>query len=187
MTVKQTEEFIRMIKSFFPYFSITDDVIRNWPVKLKDYDYNEVLEQFDNYVNDGDKEPPTLSILIHPLRTFEQKKLDEADCYYYCSKCNKKYLSMEEADDCFERDLDISYIKRISKKLGINPTEFFGDLRTVTLETINKNYTSFIKKVVLVEKEKNVLNNFEKQGINGYWKHVIMENGNENKHWFNTI
>ena len=187
MTVKQTEEFIRMIKSFFPYFSITDDVIRNWPVKLKDYDYNEVLEQFDNYVNDGDKEPPTLSILIHPLRTFEQKKLDEADCYYYCSKCNKKYLSMEEADDCFDRDLDLSYIRRLSKKLEIDPTEFRRDLRTVTSETINNNYTNFIKKVVLVEKEKNVLNSFERQGINDYWKHVVMESKDESKYRPNTI
>lgn len=187
MTKQQTEQLLRAIKSFFPYFSLTEDVFENWSEKLKDYDFNEVLEQLDNYVDSGDENVPTLSLLIHPLKTFAQKEEDAAPGYYHCTRCGKKYLSMEEADDCFERDLDISYIKRISKKLGINPTEFFGDLRTVTLETINKNYTSFIKKVVLVEKEKNVLNNFEKQGINGYWKHVIMENGNESKHWFNTI
>lgn len=156
--------------------------MNEWSKRLKGYDYNEVLEQLDIYVASKDDEPPTFGILTHPLRTFEQKEQDAAPGYYHCTRCGKKYLSMEEADNCFERDLDISYIKRISKKLGINPAEFFGDLRIVTLETINKNYTNFIKKVVLVEKEKNVLNNFEKQGINGYWKHVIMENRNESKH-----
>lgn len=182
MTEKQTEQLLKSIKSLFSRFRVDEDVMNEWSKRLKEYDYNEVLEQLDIYVASRDDEPPTFGILTHPLRTFKQKEQDAAPGYYHCTRCGKKYLSMEEADDCFERDLDISYIKRISKKLGINPTEFFGDLRTVTLEIINKNYTNFIKKVVLVEKEKNVLNNFEKQGINGYWKHVIMENRNESKH-----
>lgn len=182
MTEKQTEQLLKSIKSLFSRFRVDEDVMNEWSKRLKEYDYNEVLEQLDIYVASRDDEPPTFGILTHPLRTFKQKEQDEVDCYYYCSRCRKRYLSMKEADECFERDLDISYIKRLSKKLEINPTEFFGDLRTVTLETINKNYTNFIKKVVLVEKEKNVLNGFERQGINGYWKHVIMENGNESKH-----
>lgn len=187
MTKQQTEQLLRLIKSYFQYFSLTEDVFENWSEKLKDYDFNEVLEQLDNYIDSGDEDIPTLSLLIHPLKTFEQKKEDEAPGYYHCTRCGKKYLSMKEADDCFDRDLDLSYIKRISKKLEINPTEFFGDLRTVTLEKINNNYTNFIKKVVLVEKEKNVLNSLEKQGINDYWKHVVMESKDESKYRPNTI
>lgn len=187
MTEKQTEQLLKSIKSLFPRFRLDEDVMNEWSKRLKGYDYNEVLEQLDIYVASRDDEPPTFGILTHPLRTFEQKEQDEADCYYYCSRCNKKYLSMKEADDCYDRDLDLSYITRISKKLDINPTEFFGDLRTVTSETINNNYTIFIKKVVLVEKEKNVLNSFERQGINDYWKHVLMESKDESKYRPNTI
>ena len=89
--------------------------MNEWSKRLKEYDYNEVLEQLDIYVASRDDEPPTFGILTHPLRTFKQKEQDAAPGYYHCTRCGKKYLSMKEADDCFERDLDISYIKRISK------------------------------------------------------------------------
>ena len=80
---------------------------------------------------------------------------------------------MEEADKCYERDLDLKYIKKMSGKLGFNPSEIFGDLKTVTLETINERYSRFIKRIVAEEKSKNILTQKEKEGINLYWKHVI--------------
>ena len=173
MNRAQVEKLLKIIKSFYPYFSITEDVIENWSIKLKDYEFNEVLEEFDNYVNSGDKEPPTISILIHPLKTFSQKEEASIFGLHVCSSCGKKFKSMEEADKCYERDLDLKYIKKMSGKLGFNPSEIFGDLRTVTLETINERYSRFIKRIVAEEKSKNILTQKEKEGINLYWKHVI--------------
>jgi hypothetical protein len=173
MNRAQVEKLLKIIKSFYPYFSITEDVIENWSSKLKDYEFNEVLEEFDNYVNSGDKETPTLSILIYPLKTFTQKEEANIQGLYVCSNCGKKFKSMEEADKCYERDLDLRYIKKMSSKLGFNPSEIFGDLRAVTLETINERYPSFVKKIVTEEKQKSILTQKEKEGINLYWKHVI--------------
>lgn len=180
MNRAQVEKLLKIIKSFYPYFSITEDVIENWSSKLKDYEFNEVLEEFDNYVNSGDKETPTLSILIYPLKTFTQKEEANIQGLYVCSNCGKKFKSMEEADKCYERDLDLKYIKKMSDKLEFNPSEIFGNLRTVTLETINERYPRFIKRIVAEEKQKNILTQKEKQGINLYWKHVIA-GVNENK------
>jgi hypothetical protein len=174
MNRAQVEKLLKIIKSFYPYFSITEDVIENWSSKLKDYEFNEVLEEFDNYVNSGDKEPPTISILIHPLKTLSQKESANVQGLHVCSLCNKKFKSMEEADKCYERDLDLRYIKKMSGKLGFNPSEIFGDLRVVTLETINEKYPSFIKKIVSEEKQKHLLTQKEKDGINLYWKYVIV-------------
>lgn len=173
MNRAQVEKLLKIIKSFYPYFSITEDVIENWSSKLKDYEFNEVLEEFDNYVNSGDKETPTLSILIYPLKTFTQKEEANIQGLYVCSNCGKKFKSMEEADKCYERDLDLRYIKKMSSKLGFNPSKIFGDLRAVTLETINERYPSFVKKIVTEEKQKSILTQKEKEGINLYWKHVI--------------
>lgn len=174
MNKSEVEKLLKIIKSFYPYFSITEDVFENWSKKLKDYEFNEVLEELDNYVNSGDKEPPTIGILIHPLKTFSQKESANVQGLHVCSLCNKKFKSMEEADKCYERDLDLRYIKKMSSKLGFNPSEIFGDLRSVTLETINEKYSSFIKKIVSEEKQKHLLTQKEKDGINLYWKYVIV-------------
>lgn len=174
MNKSEVEKLLKIIKSFYPYFSITEDVFENWSKKLKDYEFNEVLEELDNYVNSGDKEPPTMSILIYPLKTLSQKDSANVQGLHVCSLCNKKFKSMEEADKCYERDLDLRYINKMSSKLGFNPSEIFGDLRAVTLETINEKYPSFIKKIISEEKQKHLLTQKEKDGINLYWKYVIV-------------
>ncbi len=173
MNRAQVEKLLKIIKSFYPYFSITEEVFEGWSEVLKDYEFNEVLEEFDNYFRSGNKETPTLSILIYPLKTFSQKEEANIQGLYVCSSCGKKFKSMEGADKCYERDLDLKYIKKMSDKLGFNPSEIFGDLRTVMLETINERYPDFVKRIVTEEKQKNILTQKEKEGINLYWKHVI--------------
>lgn len=174
MTEKQTEQLLKSIKSLFPRFRLDEDVMNEWSKRLKGYDYNEVLEQLDIYVASRDDEPPTFGILTHPLKTLSQKESANVQGLYVCSLCDKKFKSMEEADKCYERDLDLRYIKKMSSKLGFNPSEIFGDLRSVTLETINEKYPSFIKKIVSEEKQKHLLTQKEKDGINLYWKYVIV-------------
>lgn len=173
MTYEQTESLLKIIKSFYQYFSITEDVLLNWPKKLKNYDYNDVLEQLDDYIDSGNENCPKIADLISSIKTIEEKELMNTPYLQTCIRCGKRYKTIIERDNCYERDMRIRYIEKMCKKLDINAVDYFGDLRTAKLDTLNQNYSNFIKEIVRKEKEKQVLNQYEKAGINQYWKYVI--------------
>lgn len=179
MNRDEIDTLLKAIKGTFPKIEFTAEMIREWSKRLSNYDFEDVEKNFNNYVLSGNTQQITIIDLIRDLDTKEKK--EPLKGYFYCSRCKRVYESIEEADKCYERDLDISYIKRISDKLGVRYTEYFGNLYNATLDDINKNYDNFILRLVEEQKKNPVLRGYELEGLNCYYNQVILKKENQNE------
>ena len=173
MTLEEVETLVRAISNTYPTFRNSKEVIEEWYKRLAHYDYEDVEKNFNNYVLGGNTQPITIVDLIRGIYTKEQKQPVKG--YFYCSRCNRRYRTIKEADECYERDLHIAYIKKMSDKFNIRYTEYFGNLYNATLEDINKNYDQFIIRLADEQKKNPILKGLELEGLRTYYKQVIMK------------
>jgi len=177
MTNDEIDTLMSAIKNTYPNFSINEGVIEEWTKRLRNYDFADVENAFNKYVLAGNKETISIVDLIRDLKTIEQKKPKKGD--YFCTRCGKHYETPDEADKCYERDMDIAYIRRMCKKLMIDETEYFGNLKFVTLDEINANYNDFILRILKENKKRNVLRGLELDGVMLYYNNVIAKETNK--------
>ena len=177
MTNDEIDTLINAIKNTYPNFSINKGVLEEWTRRLSNYDYEDIQNAFNKYVLAGNKETISLVDLIRDVRTKEQKKPISGD--FFCLRCNKHYDNIEDADRCYELDMDKSYITRMSKKFNIDETEYFGDLKYADLDTINNNYQDFIIRLVEENEEKRLLKGLELDGLMLYYNNIIASKSNK--------
>lgn len=173
MKEEQIDMLIGAIKNTYPTFSLTKGVINEWTKRLLNYDFEDVERNFNNYVLSGNTQPITIVDLIRGLQTKEQK--EPINGMFFCMKCKRRYNTIEEMEKCYERDMDIAYIKKMSDKFGIKYTEYFGNLYDATLEDINKNYNNFIIRLVEEQEKKGILKGYELLGLNAYYEKVVLK------------
>ena len=173
MTIEETNTLIRTIKNTYPNVPLNKNIIEEWYKRLLNYDFEDIETNFNNYVLSGNTQPITIVDLIKGLQTKEQK--EPINGMFYCMRCKRRYNTIEEMEKCYERDMDIKYIKKMSDKFGIKYTEYFGNLYNATLDDINKNYDNFIIKLIQEQEKNNILSGDDLRGLNTYYKNVIIK------------
>lgn len=168
MTKEQVYTIIKRIKANYSTFRDTDvDVIQEWCNRLSKYNYEEVLKKLEDYIEYA-KEPPLINDLTENLIKIDDIK--EIKGYFLCSKCGKKCNSIEEADECYERDLTLNLINKYCNIFNLDKTKYFKD---DTLKEINKNYDKFVLKVIECQKKTPLLVGRDLQGLRIYYKNVL--------------
>lgn len=172
MNDNQVYEILKIIKSNYQTFRIEEDVVSEWFRRLKDYDYKEVRYKLEDYLSYGE-EYPRINQLINGLKKIDEKG-QKLEGIFICKKCGRHYDDIIDMDRCYERDMDIEYIWKMSEKFNINANEYFRpSLSKATLEEINRGYNNFILRIIEEEKKEPKLTESEKKGIKGYYNNVI--------------
>ena len=174
MSRDEIDTLLRAVKGTFPKIEFTTEMVREWTKRLANYDFKDVEENFNNYVLSGNTQVITLVDLIKGLHTKQQKEPIKG--YFYCARCNRRHNTIEEMDKCYERDLRIKYIRKMSEKFNIEYNDYFKDLYKSSLEDINKNYDNFILRVIEEQKKNPILKEYELDGLRDYYKNVIIKN-----------
>lgn len=171
MTKDQVYKIIKKIKANYSTFRDTDvDVIQEWCDRLSEYNYDQILNKLKDYVEYA-KEPPLINDLTENVDKIYQDK--GFDGYIICSRCQKKYKTMQEADQCYERDLTLNQVNKYCKIFNLNRNDYFKD---DSYEELNKNYDNFLLKIIEYQKKNPLLNGKDLQGLRIYYKNVLRRN-----------
>lgn len=168
MTKEEVYKIIKRIKANYSTFRDTDiDVIQEWCNRLSKYNYEEVLKKLEDYLEYA-KEPPLINDLTENLNKANQEF--KIDGYIICSKCGKKYETIEDADKCYERDLTLNQINKYCNIFNIDKNKYF---KNDTYEELNKNYDTFLLDVIEQQKKTPLLVGKDLQALRVYYKNVL--------------
>lgn len=157
MNEDQVKHLISAIKNLYPKFSDKDGTIKEWVKRLIEYDNDDVMAAFENWVDAGYEEPPQFTDLTYGLIKVNNKtQLGQG--LYKCCDCGKNHKSIDELEKCHERDLRIRYIRKMCKKFNLKEeTYFYENLNHLSLEDINSRYDNFMNELFKLQKEQGVL------------------------------
>lgn len=168
MTKDEVYKIIKKIKANYSTFRDTDkDVIQEWYDRLSKYNYEEVFKKLENYVEYA-KEPPLINDLTESLNKIDEEFKIEG--YIICSRCGKKYKTIEESDKCYERDITLSQVNRYCNIFSLDKNKYF---KNNTLEELNKNYDTFLLEIIEQQKKKPLLVGKDLQALRIYYKNVL--------------
>lgn len=172
MSENQVMNLISAIKNLYPKFSDKDGTIREWVKRLSDYDYDEIMSAFENWVDTGYEEPPQFTDLTYGLTKISKGSPLEQGLFP-CKRCGKKYKTMKEQDDCEEKDRSIGYIRRMCKFFNLREeTYFYDNLNRLSLEDINARYDNFMNELFKLQKEQGVLTRGHLEGLRAVFANV---------------
>lgn len=172
MSENQVMNLISAIKNLYPKFSDKDGTIREWVKRLTEYNYEDVMAAFENWVDAGYEEPPQFTDLTYGL-TKINKKTQLEQGLYKCCDCGKNHKYIDELEKCHERDLRIRYIRRMCKKFNLREEKYFYDnLERLSLEEINARYDNFMNELFKLQKEQGVLTGGHLEGLRAVFANV---------------
>jgi hypothetical protein len=168
MTNEQVYYIIKRIKANYSTFRDNDiDVIEEWRSRLSKYNYEEVLNKLENYLEYA-KEPPLINDLTEDLSKIDNNQ--KLDGYIVCSKCGKKYKTYEEVEKCYEKDITLNQINKYCNIFNLDKNKYF---KNDTLDELNKNYDKFLLDVIEYQKKTPLLKGKDLQGLRAYYKNVL--------------
>lgn len=149
------KKVIKKIKAYYTIFSLDEDSMNEWYNRLKNYDYEDVINKFEEHLNsEYALEPPKLHFITKYLKTTEQKEKAETDFLIRCDLCGKEMYLSEYENQHRKKCLHIKTLIPILQEKGENVS--YEILDEYDYETINKlvnKYLEIIKDVnKLVEK-----------------------------------
>jgi len=167
MNKEQVTKLLLKIKANYQMFSIEDYVIEEWCNRLSKYNYEDITKKLEDYI-EYHKEPPLINDLTEGLlKIGDEFKLDG---YVFCSRCGRKYNSIEEADECYERDIMLNQINKYCNMFDIDKKKYFKD---ESIKELSKNYDRFLLDVIECQKKRPLLKGKDLQGLRVYYKNVL--------------
>ena len=119
MTKTEVKTLLNKIKGYYnSQFFVDEYVIDAWTESMQPYDLEDALEHIQEYVRDFPDIAPKPQTFKRNLLTREQK-IERANANYTIS-CNlcKRWMTLQEYEDHYDRCLDIQYLLSIAKKKG---------------------------------------------------------------------
>lgn len=168
MTKEQVYKIIKRIKANYSTFRDTDvDVIQEWCNRLSEYNYEDILINLEKYLEYA-KEPPLINDLTSNL--IKHDDAVDQERYIICSRCGKKYKTLEEVDKCYERDITLKQVNKYCNIFNLDKKIYFKD---DSYEELNKNYDNFLLDVIEHQKKNPLLTGKDLQGLRTYYKNVL--------------
>lgn len=167
MNKEQVINLLKRIKGSYG-ITITEEMLEEYREILKNYDYNDVIVNYETYILENRFEPK-ISDLIKDLKTLEHKQKEKQEIIerdYYVSKSDRDY----------ERNLRIKYIKKMCSKFNLNKNDYFNNIDNMSLDNINARYDSFVWSLAELQTKYHTLTGYELIGLRGYYKNVLLKN-----------
>ena len=145
--MKQSEvvELIKLIDRVYKTdYAGDSEIVKDWFKVLKQFDFNDMTDSLDYYMQHYTDYPPKVYNLIKGYQTIDEKQiLDHAKTR--CMFCNKviDFNNEEHTDRC----RSIEFIKSVAKRFK-NQTIDIDRYKNMSKEEFDKYYTSAIKLVV---------------------------------------
>ena len=147
MTKEETKAFIKKISVYYPYFKLEEDAFKEWAIKLKPYDYEDVLRKLEEHLK-GEKadEVPKLHFITRYLVTSADKEKYKGDYLIRCNLCNREMYLSEYDNNHYEKCLLIKSLIPILREKGEDVTyEILDDYDYKTLDKIWDKYNPPVK------------------------------------------
>lgn len=176
MTVEETVKIMDKVKANYQNFKSDEDyIIAEWTQRLSQYDYKEVDDELDIYIERGNKEYPKVGQLVRDLQTIKKKEtINHVDGKFYCRWCNTEWNNYEYLKLCEERCLRLNFIAKMIDLFQIDQMQIFGKpIFKCKLRELNEGYDKLIIEVLKQEEEKHLLKPLELQGIKSYYDNCI--------------
>lgn len=143
MTLMEVEKLCKKIKSFYQYFEINDDKVKDWYVVLRNYDFNDIASNLNKHVSKYENSSiiPTVAILLEGLKSKKKVTLKNYDVY--CKYCGGYVLLTkynEHIDKCISIDYFLKEYERITGK-----TYKREKLEKMDNETFREQYNKLLK------------------------------------------
>ena len=157
MTIEQVIEILKIIDiNYYTGYSSDKEVIEEWFRKLKDYDFKEVKDRLDNYMEKSidRRYAPKKAFLYVGLNTIQKKEYLK-NKLTLCNYCNKK-INIEDKKH-LNRCRDIDYIcKNVKKYLNKNISK--EKISKLSDEEITDKFNKIAK--IVYEKTDNSMEKF---------------------------
>lgn len=142
MTKQETKELIKKISFYYPYFKLEEEAFKEWELRLKPYDYEDVLRKFEEHLK-GERanEPPKLHFIIKYLRTIEEKSKYKNDYIIRCNLCGKEMTLTEYDNTHYRKCLLIKALIPLLKSKGEDVTyEMLDEYDYLKLDKVWEKY-----------------------------------------------
>ena len=92
MTLLEVDKLCKKIKSFYQYFEINEDKVKDWYVVLRNYEFNDIVSNLNKHVSryENSSVIPTVAILLEGVKS--KKKAVLKNCDVYCPYCQSYIL-----------------------------------------------------------------------------------------------
>ena len=119
MTKQETINLIKKIKAYYPIFRLEEEGIDEWALRLKPYEYQDVLDKLEEHLK-GEKaeEPPKLHFITRYLKTKEEKEKYRGDYLVRCNLCGREMFLKELEETHYEKCLCIKALIPILRARG---------------------------------------------------------------------
>ena len=148
MTILETNEFMKRIKSHYQEFVIDEFKQSEWYKELKKYDYEDVNKKFEEHLKSeiyGEHIPKLYFLTKYLIPS--NKKGEIKEYTVYCQICNRA-VDYKEYDLHYGRCSSIAYIKKQMKKLFNKDLVDEEQLYKIPLEDFNKRYDQFLHQII---------------------------------------
>lgn len=148
MTILETNEFMKRIKSHYQEFVIDEFKQDEWYKELKKYDYEDVSKKFEEHLRSetyGEYIPKLYFLTKYLVPS--NKKGEKKQYKVCCNICNKVF-DFEEYDLHYGRCSSIAHIKRQMKKYFNKDLVGEEELYKMPLQEFNKRYDQFLHQII---------------------------------------
>lgn len=119
MNAREIKDLFDRIKSHYTMFTYDDKKIQEWYRFLKDYDNDEVNEQFNKYLTNSYDNPPLIFNLTKNLDPIKKEEIKDI-WITECDICKQKFKivndDMREFEKHFRKCSKIDFIDRMSMR-----------------------------------------------------------------------
>lgn len=123
MTKNETKKLLNNIKGYYNnQFFVDEYTIEAWTETMEPYDYEDAVAHIQEYLKEYPDEPPKPHIFKRGLLTHEEKmNRQNQDYLVECNLC-RRWLTLDEYDNHYDKCLDIQYLISVAKQKGENLT-----------------------------------------------------------------
>lgn len=167
MTLSETKELLKRIKSHYQEFIVDDYKVKEWYKELQDYDLEDVNKKLESHLRSEEygETIPKLYFLTKYLTPSKDKgKIQKFKMC--CPLCNE-YVPDNEFDNHYDRCLSIEYLSLQSIKYK-NQELDKAKYKSMSKEEFDKKYDSICEYVL-----KKTENQEEKARLSNYFKSKI--------------
>ena len=177
MEILEVKKIMDKVKANYQNFKDDEEyIVAEWTQRLKQYDYNEVNKELNNYILRGNKDIPRIGQLVRDLHTIKQQDdIQNIKGKFYCRWCGTEWEKLEYEQLCEERCLRLNFIAKMIDLFRIDQEKFFGKpIYKCKLRELNEGYNKFILEVIRQDNEKHLLKPLERQGIMAYYDNYLL-------------
>lgn len=146
MNSDQISLIIKRIKSNYPNYEMTKDMVNEWKEELSNFYWEDVNNNITKYLKSESADRfPKVYRLTRGIPTIKQQEEQYEEYKVECPQC-RRFINSKEYSKHFERCSSINYILRQIKRFNMNNMDK-SFLWKLSDEEFDERYKKFLRKV----------------------------------------